>query len=382
MARRSSGRLARSSTLAVPIALLVAALMILMAGEATVLHLREDSAPLGVSIQITQSTPTEFSALFQLVANQGSIVAHVALLPGEKSKPVSQVLVFYDPAFTVRFANPSDVIGLTNRLADYLHSLNPSISVSTVDSAGLPDALAGSPNAALVIFGYGTLPDDVFSHNVTLLKTWIEGGGILIWAGGPLAYFEGHSLASGGFQHEDLGWNGQVDLAGFQLEDPIGDPAVHSSGPLTSTTESPLGYALGIQYPGTADGANVTELEGHNGSDVGFDSNSTGKESPRTSLAYIPVGQGGIYYFGGAIWGTGFGVVPEADTLLSGDMALLIGTGYRPSQGPEGANQLTVGYLKKSSDSLSLIGPPSHVTAEVTSTIGTAYLFIWSEELA
>ncbi|MGB6500283.1 MAG: hypothetical protein WBG19_02625 [Thermoplasmata archaeon] len=363
-------------------AILSILIVALLASESLLLQTRVHQAPLRVSISNVEAGPSEFSAELRLEATEGSIAAHLALLSGTRVSDIEKVFVFYDPGYSVRFANPTDVIGLGNRLADYLGALTPAISVSFVSASQLPVALTSNPHSALVDFGYGTLPDSVFSHNVTLLKSWLNGGGLLFWAGGPLAYFEGHIIAGGGFQHVDLGWNGQIDLVGYQLEDPIGNPARDSSGPLLSQNETLLGESLGVTYAGTADGANTSELGLHNGTDLGFDSPAGGAESPRTSLAYVPVGSGGVYFFGGAIWGTGFGVVPEADALLSGDMGLLVGIGYRPEIGPTTSSDVSVRYLGQLDVTLVLAGSYSHVVALVTSSVGPAYFFVWSDQIA
>ncbi len=350
---------------------------IILSGEASVLEPRSSSGPLAVEEQLTQTAADQVTATFRLTALAGTIEVHLALLPGA-TRRVTSVAVFYDPAFAVRFANPSDVLGLEARLASYLTEAHPRVTTTLVDAAGLPAYLANNPNGAVVIFGYGTLPDDVFSKNVTLLKQWIDEGGELIWAGGPLGYFEGHVTPAGTFQHSDLGWNGQLDLLGFPLEDPIGNPATKSQGPLLSYSQSGLGQALGIVYSGTADGANVTEVVVHNGTVMGFNSTSQNGSAPRTSLAYIPVSNGGVFYFGGALWGTGYGVVPQADLILSGDVTLLAGTGYVPLPGPAASANVTVYEFHSITKSLVLSGAPTQVLPIASSVAGGAYLFLWS----
>lgn len=342
---------------------------------------RAYSQPIDVSTTLLYSGQGTFDVQFRLSSTVGAIGAHVALLPGSLAPRVSKVMVFYDPAFHVRFANGVDVVGLGTRIAAYLSRFAPAVPVDFVDAMSLPSELNESSHAALVVFGYDTLPDSVFSAHVSFLRGWIEGGGILVWAGGPLAYFEGHVNSSGVFVHEDLGWSGQTDLLGFPLEDSIGNPATRSSGPLVSGNETLLGESLGVSYAGTADGANVSELSAHNGTDVGFDSQPVGAESPRTSVAFIPLGKGGVFYFGGAIWGTGFGTVPDADASLSGDIALLLGTGYEPSRGPADSENVTINYLGSTSAVLGVSASYPHMTGLVTSRLGPTYLFQWARQL-
>jgi hypothetical protein len=57
------------------------------------------------------------------------------------------------------------------------------------------------------------------------------------------------------------------------------------------------------------------------------------ESAARTSIAYLPIGAGGVYYFGGAIWTSGLGTIPDGDVSLSDDIALLAGLGFVPGGG-------------------------------------------------
>lgn len=357
-------------------------LVLALVATAFVLERRSQSPPLTAAIASVQAGPSSINVTLRLTARDGAINVHVAVIPGESLPPVSRVLVFYDPAFFLRFGTTVDVVGLEDRLSEYLSALSPSIPVSFVDSAQLPTALSDNPNAAFIDFCYATLPDTVLSTNSTLLHTWISGGGTLIWAGGPLAFFEGNPTPTGGFQYEDLGWSGQSAVVGFPLEDSIGDPAAVSAGPLLASNESSAGSALGISYDGTPDGANTTELAEHNGTDLGFDSAHVGEAAPRTSLAFVPVGDGRVFFFGGAIWGDGEGIIPNAAGYLASDIALLLETGYFPLHGPSVAENVTLHALTPTLVTLRASGQYTHMIALVTSTAGPISLFLWSRQVA
>jgi len=381
MNRFSAGRARGGRSLRISVALLALVSVLVISGEAAILGGRSASGTLNVSVEVIQAGPISASFQFRISAPDGDLVAHVALVPGTRSLSVTKVLVFYDVGFHVRFANPGDVLGLSSRLSTYLATVSPPIPVSTVNASSLPNALNANPKAALVDFGYGTIPDNVLSRNTSLLENWIYAGGTLIWAGGPLAYFEGHLSPSGAYQKTDLGWSGQNLLAGFRLEDPVGNPATRSSGPLLASNETALGSALGVQYPGAADGANTSELAMNHATDLGFDSLASGGAASRTSLAFVPIGNGGILYFGGAVWGTGSGTVPLADASIAGDVALLLRAAYAPAPGPTSVATVTVAYWKPSQLILSVNGSYTHIVGIVTSTLGPAYLFQWSQQL-
>lgn len=345
------------------------------------LEARANEPPLTVSVVSTQAGENSFSVTLRFTARDGAIGVHDSLVPGESSNPVNHVFVLYDPNMFVRFGTPNDVVGLEERIGDYLNQLSTPIPVSLVSSSQLLPDLESNPHAAFIDFAYATIPDNVFSPNTTMLRSWIASGGTLIWAGGPLAYFEGHVTSAGSFVYDNLGWAGQQDLTGFPLEDAIGNPASRSYGPLIGTSESTVGASLGIMYPGTPDGANLTEVLRHNGTDLGFDA-AVGSTSERTSLVFVPINQGRLFYFGGAIWGDGLGIVPGADSSLSTDIELLVGTGYSPLPGPTTFTNVTLTYGSPLEQTLSVSGTYNHFVVIVSSTFGPTSLFLWSRQVA
>ncbi len=379
MIRGFQRRLAKRRRVSTAIGTLVCVAILL--GMSFGLEGRGSRPPLSVSVLSVRQTPGSLVVTLRLTASSGTIGVHLALLPGRSLSSVTEAYVFSDPAFFLRFGTASDLVGLEVRISDYLAALSPAIPVAFVDAQALPSVLEANPHSALIDFAYDTLPESLLAENSSLLKTWIEGGGTLIWAGGPLAYFEGNILPNGTLHHEDLGWAGQVALTGFSLEDPIGNPASRSYGPLVGTVETPLASAFGMTYPGTPDGANLSQLLLHNGTDLGFDASPVGSASARTSAAYIPVGEGRIVYFGGGIWGDQVGVIPDADGLLSSDIELLLGSGYAPDSGPTFATEITVNSLR--ADTVTLMVPSSNgpYVAIASSSVGTATLFFWSTQL-
>jgi hypothetical protein len=258
---------------------------------------------------------------------------HLGLLEGTTTNVSGRSLyVWFDPEYPAREAAPSDLLGLEERVANELQEFGSPLRARLADTPELLQVLRSQPRAMVAIIGGGTLPDPLFGGPTPLLRSWVESGGTLFWAGTPLGYYDGNETWNGSLSNEDLGWEGQERLLGFPLEDPIGDPSKEAAGPLYSDTPSPLGAALGISYEGTADGANVSQVEAAGGTDLGFiaATPSDPSASERTSLAYLPLGEGGIYYFGGGIWTTGLGSIPDADLTLSDDLALLAGIGFVP----------------------------------------------------
>jgi hypothetical protein len=132
--------------------------------------------------------------------------------------------------------------------------------------------LATHPNATLVDLESGILPADMLAPNSTALADWLDGGGTLIWSGGPLGFYQ--SVADGKGNQVIRGtWAAQGELLGFPLVDPTGNNTslapVGEPGPLTGSTVAPVGDGLQTAYWGVPYGANTTVLAEHLGVDIG-----------------------------------------------------------------------------------------------------------------
>jgi hypothetical protein len=365
-----------------PVSVISIVVVVFLVAEVTILLPRAANGPLGASAVLLENGPTYSSARFSLVARYGVLVAHVALLPGSWDQNVTGLIAYEDPTVPIRYASSSDVVGLISRVAQTLQVAGSRIPVIAANATELPGLLARNPHGALLDFGYGSLPSTVFSDSNHLLVSWIMAGGVLIWAGGPLGYFETTPTPNGGVTFApSMGWTGQTYIAGFALEDPVGNPAIVSAGPLLGTHPSALATALGMMYPGTIDGANRSRLLAEGGSDLGWDTSSGPWQANRTSIASLPRGLGHIYFFGGALWGTGAGVVPNADVELSGDIGMLLITGYLPGQGSAVSQNVLVTPRGTQFLTLGVSGPESQLYALVTTEIGGIYITVWGRGL-
>lgn len=333
--------------------------------------------------QSLQTSPPEVSVLVGSAA--GSMSVRISVLPGTIGGSQSRaVYLFEDPGFPLRYAATNDLLGFWSRTVDYLRSITPDVVTGTVDSSQLPGFLSSHPNSTLVVFGYGELPSSVLSENSSLLRDWLLNGGTLFWAGGPIGFYEGSVNATGQYVHQDLGWNGQLMLLGFPLTDPIGNPSTHSAGPAVSAIPTPLGTALGISFPGTSDAANVSQVSAHGGFSLGFESSPTtgpSEPAPRTSLAYVPVGKGSLFFFGGAIWGYGTGSVSNADLDLSSDVGLLAGLGFVPTSEGAQSGLVQVPPFAKVSSSFALMVPRVSEVVLVTSQVLGNRIFCYASSI-
>ncbi len=322
---------------------------------------------------------------FALRAGALPVSAHIGLAPGSIhgwSDPT--VLYFVDPQFRPFYASSGDIQGIGMRISSYLGTMGSSDRLVYVDAATVGPALAEHPHAALVFLGTGVLPDQLYSANSSLLRTWLSGGGTLIWAGGPLAYSSGHP-SSAGFVYDSLLWSGQTDLAGFSVTDPFSttSPTPPPGRQLFSDQASAVGAALGFGYRGTATGANTSEVASHRGVSLGTVTPSLppGGPAPITSLAYFPVGAGSIFFFGGALYAAPFGYIPDASVTLSLDIATILALELHPYAGPAASSAASLPAFGSMTIGLSVPGAPGGLIGVASSGVQGALSGYWDEQI-
>lgn len=364
-----------------PAATLLALGLVLLAVEGGAFLVAQARPDLGVSAASTFLGNGSVSVAFTLSAGALPLAAHVALLPGSTGALRDPtVLYFADTRFPSLYASPSDTFSIGSRIATYFPLLGSHDRIVFADASTLGGLLLNHPYGTLVVAGGGVLPDSIFSPVSDTLKNWVLGGGTLVWAGGPLGYSSGYLGADGQFVYDSLYWAGQTDFLGFPLTDPNAGGAANSTPPGTyAPSPGRLAAALGITYQGVPTGANVTRLEAHGGFALGFISgrDPTGA-APRTSLAFLTVGAGSVYYFGGAVFQGGVGYVPQGSVNVSEDIALLLALGYRPAAGASAYVDMTVGSFATRSLTLEVPMPPAGLVAFVRSSVQGGVLIFWS----
>ena len=317
----------------------------LLLGDGLLSVANQNQSP--VLIEMTPLPPVgnETSVQYRITATHGEVPVHAALVSGRLTPTVDRTLyVWVDPQYPAREAAPTDLYGLELRVQQDLRQSGSPLHVAIADTPRLLQVLTDEPRALIAVFGGATLPDPLLAGSAPLLRHWVQSGGTLFWGGTPVGFYDGRMLPNGTLVTDDLGWNGQERLFGFPVEDPIGDPSIVARGPLLADRPGPLAAGLGLDYPGAADGANVSQVYAHGGTSLGYLSapSTLGSASGRTSLAYLPIGSGGVFYFGGAIWTSGLGSVPSADLVLSDDLALLAGMGFVPAGSGESSIDLVI----------------------------------------
>jgi hypothetical protein len=337
---------------------------------------------LSVSLTPGPAQGSNLSVDVGLTGGSLPLTAQVGLIPGSiHAFGDGTVLYFEDPTYPALYGPSGDIFAMGVRVGSYLELMGADDRIQPTTALGLPTALSAHPHGTLVEFGYGILPDFVYSANYSMLRYWLLGGGTLLWAGGPLAYSEGHALDSGGFQYEPMKWSGQWSLLGFPLSDPYNLTAVDTTGfpALYATGRTALGDALGLTYQGSVDGANVTQLVNDHGAELGSQAPpQRGGASARTSIAFVPVGEGGIYYFGGGLFDPRLGYVPQSSVNLSLDAATIIGLGYVPAPGSAASAAIYVAPFSAESVHLTITAPVRGAFVLVRSQQQGALLFFWT----
>lgn len=295
-------------------------------------------------------TPAALSVHLRVTSGRPyPVPVHAALFTGHEVGVTRQAYLLADPNFPAVFGGTPDVLALGVRVSQQLTQMGSNQSLRTVTADQLANVLTHDSTGILVVVEYGILPSTIFSNTTDLLGPWIRGGGTLIWAGGPLGYYNGTvGSPPGRWVPSGPAWNGQVRLVGFPLTDPPvaappGWPAVPLGGPVMGSIPSPLAQGLALGYNGTIYGANVSQLVSHGGLSMGFlsgtDPNAIGA---RTSIAFLRVGLGAIYYFGGAVGGPTHQTVPYGGLRLSLDVAHLLAFDLAPVAGRTSTQDTTV----------------------------------------
>lgn len=332
--------------------------------------------PPRLQVELLSVTPgfLNDSVTFRVTTGLTPVAVHLGLLPGSV-RDRGPVYVFADTRFPDTYGSFTSIHQVIERVSLVLAASGIQTPVEYVNASGVLSVVDGPATGTLVVLG-GIIPETVFSNKTNTLVTWVENGGTLVWAGGPLGSEEGNPT-HGPFSWDPLNWSGQQDLVHYPLTD------VGPVGPLLGDRSTSLGDAFGTVYNGTPTGANTSELRAHGGFDLGIDT-APGAHgaAPRTSLAYQPVGHGGVFFFGGSFSAQTEppSDVPNADFAFTDDLASLIVSGYVPGPGQGASMNLALGTLV--TDTVTLSVPDGEIDSGLVAIATTpalpTFLSVWS----
>lgn len=218
----------------------------------------------------------------------------LAAFPISKRPLIRHVLVYWSPTYPDSGAMNTTVLGTTQALQNLLDK----VPVTAVDAHGLGAALQHSESApgTLLLDAAGTLPTTIWNtRRSSILKNWINAGGILAFAGNIPGYY---SVSKGPIvvpSHGQFQLASTVEVLGINHLLPTGIVAGFDNWlQAPYTRSSRWARALGLEYSQGEVPISVKAVIADGGSPLGL----VGDQG-NTSEAFVPLGRGGILDFAG-----------------------------------------------------------------------------------
>ncbi len=254
------------------------------------------------------------------------------LFPLTTSANVSAVHFYMDPGYPV-LGNPADVYGVLDHLTPALRDRGYRGTVDAVDTAELVRVLQ-SNDTPVVVLASTAVPAAVLSNATNLLTPWLDRGGILVWTGDLIGGYIGEpgQTSVAWDEPQNLQWEGERKI--------FGSPVVAAFAPEPGNASVPtwVGSWLGLRYPLDQVGAHARLAAELGGFPMGFESSGP---DPSTSIAWVPVGRGGVVLFG-YMPVLPFGVASE-DVIANDIAQILVSGAFRWNRAAApGLHELTV----------------------------------------
>lgn len=202
----------------------------------------------------------------------------------------TRIAVFFDTDYPT-LTTQKRIAGLTLHLESKLEEMALQIDVDIVNADGFLAVITDAETDVLVVVPTSIFPANVFSNETNLITQWLQKGGRLVWVGLAFAWYYAYENDPG---PRTTSSQGQERILGYCI--------VEGHETYGSTISSPLMTALGLRWTKSEFGPNIDWLVKNNCTVLGAVS---GENSTRTSIAYCPVGAGGVIIFGNRISGPG-----------------------------------------------------------------------------
>ncbi len=226
-----------------------------------------------------------------LALSAGSRPANLTamLIPLTRIVHVDRVAFYFDPAYPV-LGNVANIYGVLDHLRPALLDRGFRGTVDIVDAAGLARILE-SNETPVVVMVTGVFPDLVLSNRTNLVTPWLSRGGILVWTGDLIGAYIGlpGETTIAVSESQNLNWTGEQLIFGSSVI------VSRRAAPGNATTPTNISTWLGLEYPLAEVGARVSRVEARGGLILGYIYNGY---DPPTSIAWVPVGLGGVVLFG------------------------------------------------------------------------------------
>jgi Gpi18-like mannosyltransferase len=300
-----------------PLKILTLVLVALMLGQSLAFVLPRTQQNASFQVQNIDFANGKWAKLNYVVKSAGwypvdiqvSATPSTSILHGTIDKAV---FMYYDPNYPSSLVGDISWMGLIDHVPVELKLRGYDGPVKIVDAEELKNAIRANPDS-IVLIPSGVLPETVHANNESLLGNWLLSGGTLIWVGDVFAYFSGYEgkviqpFSESNFSQV------QNQILGFTLFD-----NVSKEDERLATIPSDYSNALDLQYPDAITGAYVSEVLNHGGEILG---KITSSQYPRTSIAYVPAGNGHLLLFGG---GVGRTFTPTGEDAIAHDIAQII----------------------------------------------------------
>jgi hypothetical protein len=256
----------------------------------------EDKAKIEVTYNIKQGTYPN--------------ILKVALVPVYQSPIDKDLYVYFDKDYPSSLISLSSWIGVIDHLHENIKLKGYEGKLEIVNALKLKEIMLQKHNSILIIPS-GVLPETVHTKENSIIKQYLEDGGIIVWIGDVFAFYSGKYRGKiTSFSSENPGLDAQEKILGYIVS--------NTSKYELANVETPYSEALNVKYPGIHNGAFVEEILKQDGLVLG-----KVKEN-RTSIGMVPVGKGFLILFGGSvtsartIFGEDFIASDVINILLSG----------------------------------------------------------------
>ncbi len=236
----------------------------------------------------TSGTPT-LTARLAIAAGSRALNMTALFIPLTQSGAIPGIDVYEDPAYPV-VGSIGDIYGVFDHLGPALRDRGYGGPIDVVNAIDLV-AILRSNDTPVVVMPSSVIPDAVLSNATNLLTPWLDRGGVLVWTGDLIGGYIGLPGET------RITWNASQNLQWAGEQRIFGSPVVAAAQPFpgTATVATPIATWLDLRYPLDFVGAHVRLAVDRGGFPMGFMSADV---DPSTSIAWVPVGRGGVILFG------------------------------------------------------------------------------------
>jgi len=211
----------------------------------------------------------------------------VTLVPVYQPLIDKNLYIYYDRDYPSSLVSLSSWNGIIDHLQVNTRLKEYNGKLEIVNASKLKEIMLQMYDSILVIPS-GVLPETVHTKESSLVKQYLESGGIMVWLGDVFAAYSGEYGAKVNcYNLENLCLDAQEKILGYVIS--------NASKLESADVETPYSAALSLKYPGIQAGIFVKEVLKHNGLVLGK------VEENRTSIAVVPVGKGHLILFGGRV---------------------------------------------------------------------------------